>query len=102
MKQIFVTGGKLAIICAFAAIVLGFINSVTEPVIAENQRKAILAALNTISGGESVGEKNEVSDNSVRRLLSSHRRGKRGICFKTDRNRIRGRYGYYGRYQAVR
>jgi electron transport complex protein RnfG len=62
MKQILVIGGKLAAICAFAAIVLGFVNSVTEPVIAENKKDELAGALGEIAGGKDVGERTDVPD----------------------------------------
>ena len=57
MKQTIITGGKLAIICACAAIVLGFINALTEPVIAQNKREELQRALARVAGNQAIGER---------------------------------------------
>lgn len=62
MKSVLIIGGKLTAICAFAAVVLGFVNSVTEPVIEENKREALEAALNRVAGDRDVGEKVQVDE----------------------------------------
>ncbi|MFP4564121.1 MAG: FMN-binding protein [Spirochaetia bacterium] len=65
MKQTIITGGKLAIICACAAIVLGFINAMTEPVIAENKREELRVALAGVAGDQEVGERNRAEENGT-------------------------------------
>lgn len=62
MKSILIIGGKLTAICAFAAIVLGFVNSVTEPVIEENKHEALEAALNRVAGESDVGKQVQVDE----------------------------------------
>lgn len=62
MKSILIIGGKLTAICAFAAIVLGFVNSVTEPVIEENKRQELLDALNLVAGDRDAGERIRVEE----------------------------------------
>lgn len=57
MKGTIITGGKLAIICACAAIVLGFINALTEPVIAQNKREELERALERVAGDQEIGER---------------------------------------------
>jgi electron transport complex protein RnfG len=56
MKSIFTIGGKLAIICAVAAIILGFVNSVTEPKIELNRKLELERALAAVAGDGVVGE----------------------------------------------
>lgn len=62
MKSILIIGGKLTAICAFAAIVLGFVNSVTEPVIEENKREELREALRRVAGESDVGEQVQVKE----------------------------------------
>ncbi len=54
LPRLVVIGGKLAIICIIAAVVLGLINAVTAPVIVANREKALLEGLNTIAAGADV------------------------------------------------
>ncbi len=61
MKNTLITGGKLAIICGIAAIVLGFVNAVTEPVIIENQKEELRGAIEAVAGATPVEEKTNVS-----------------------------------------
>lgn len=56
MKRTLLTGGKLALICGVAAIVLGLVNAVTEPVIIENKKEALRQAIAAVAGESSVGE----------------------------------------------
>jgi len=44
-------GGKLAIICVIAAVVLGLVNAVTAPVIVENRARALALGLNAVAAG---------------------------------------------------
>jgi len=60
MKSIFAIGGKLAIICAVAAIILGFVNSVTEPKIELNRKLELERALASVAGNAEVGEETVV------------------------------------------
>ena len=60
MKSIFAIGGKLAIICAVAAIILGFMNSVTEPKIELNRKLELEKALSSVAGDAQVGEESLV------------------------------------------
>lgn len=65
MKRIVVIGIKLTIICAAAAIILGFVNSITAPAIELYKKAALEAALKKISGGGVVGEETVLADNPV-------------------------------------
>lgn len=65
MKQTIITGGKLAIICACAAIVLGFINAMTEPVIAQNKREELERALERVAGNQKIGERSRVEESGT-------------------------------------
>lgn len=49
-------GGKLALICAAAALALGIVNAVTEPQIKRIKAEKLAAALKTVSGGLEIGE----------------------------------------------
>ncbi len=55
---------KLTIICAVAALVLGFVNIITEPTIIENKRVAMEKALESLSDGDEIGDPLEVSDDT--------------------------------------
>lgn len=50
MKSIFLTGGKLFLICTVAALTLGIINAITEPVIAARKVLELNKALNSLTG----------------------------------------------------
>ncbi len=63
MKQTMIIGGKLALICAVAAIALGLVNSVAEPRIELIKKQKLEQALQTVSGGASIGEVQEVEGN---------------------------------------
>lgn len=65
MKSVAVIGGKLAIICAAAAIILGVVNSITEPLIIQNKETAKLEALKAVAGGNEVGQAISVDDTWV-------------------------------------
>jgi len=65
MKTMVKIGGKLAIICAVAAAILGLMNAVTEPRIEQIQQERLEAALEKVSQGMVVGEAMEASDDPV-------------------------------------
>lgn len=56
MTDLVSVGGKLAIICAIAAIALGLVNTVTAPAIARVKEEQLAAALAVVSGSYSPGE----------------------------------------------
>lgn len=62
MKKTLIVGSKLALICGIAAVVLGFVNAVTAPVIIKNKKEALQAAINTVAGERSVGEQVPVEE----------------------------------------
>ncbi len=49
MKNLVLIGGKLAIICTVAALILALVNGVTAPVIKANREKALLAGLQQVA-----------------------------------------------------
>ena len=55
-------GGKLAIICAVAAAVLGLMNAVTEPRIEQIKQERLEAALGKVSEGMIVGEAQDTDE----------------------------------------
>lgn len=60
-------GGKLALICTVAAVVLGLVNAVTAPVIVENRERALAEGLAAVAGkagvsGAQVGEASPIAD----------------------------------------
>lgn len=65
MKRIVGIGIRLTIICAVAAIILAFVNSVTAPAIEMYKQAALEEALKKISGGGDVGEEVVTADNTV-------------------------------------
>lgn len=54
--------GKLALICAISAILLGFVNSMTEPAIAERKAAELKAALSALLEKGSPGAREELLD----------------------------------------
>ncbi len=65
MNDIAKIGGKLAAICAVAAIALGLVNAVTEPKIALMKKERLQHALEKVAVGMKVGEFVEVTDSPV-------------------------------------
>ena len=60
-------GGKLALICAVAAVLLALVNAVTAPVIVENKARALREGLLAVAnqarvGGLTLGEQSTVAD----------------------------------------
>lgn len=64
MKEVIRTGGKLAAICAIAAISLGIVNAITEPIIKAARTEKLRIALEKLSVGFDVGELVESEDES--------------------------------------
>ena len=58
------TGGKLAAICAIAAIALGVANAITEPMIIAARAERLRIALEKLSVGLEIGDHVEVQDGS--------------------------------------
>lgn len=56
MNKTVLIGGKLAIICAVAAVVLGAVNAVTAPKIEQIKKERLQAALEKVSLGGTIGE----------------------------------------------
>lgn len=54
IPRLLLIGGKLAIICVVAAVVLGLVNAVTAPVIVENRARALAEGLNSIAAGSGI------------------------------------------------
>jgi electron transport complex protein RnfG len=65
MKTMVKIGGKLAIICAVAAAVLGLMNAVTEPRIEQIQQERLEAALEKVSEGMIVGEAQKTEEDAT-------------------------------------
>ena len=63
MTDLVTVGGKLAAICAVAAIALGFVNSVTAPAISRVKEEQLAAALDSVRGSAEAGEEVLVDDN---------------------------------------
>lgn len=62
MQQLVAIGGRLAVICTVAALVLALANAVTAPVIAQNRQEALNAALRQIVGDRQVGDRVPVDE----------------------------------------
>ena len=56
MKELTAIGGRLGIICAVAALVLGLVNSITEPRIAELKAEKLYQALSAVAPAGEIGE----------------------------------------------
>ena len=65
MNDIVKIGGKLAIICAIAAVVLGLANAATEPKIALMKKIKLEKSLEQVSKGMKIGKYKAVSDSPV-------------------------------------
>ncbi len=65
MKDLVKIGGKLAVICAVAAAVLGIMNAVTEPRIEHIKQVRLEQALEKVSKGMNIGERTPVPDDKV-------------------------------------
>jgi len=63
MKEVIKIGGKLAVICAIAAIALGIVNAITEPIILAARAERLRLALSELSAGLQIGELSEVENN---------------------------------------
>jgi electron transport complex protein RnfG len=76
IPRLVLIGGKLAVICAVAAVVLGLVNAVTAPAIVENRERALaegLAAITSQSGlsGPAVGDPVPVAEGAVAYPITS-------------------------------
>ena len=58
-------GGKLALICAVAALCLGAVNMITEPQIALFREQKLQAALEQVSPGGTIGDETATEDSVV-------------------------------------
>lgn len=65
MKDILRISGRLAIICAVAAIALAFVNAFTAPEIAAYQERVLLEALSAVAGDYTVGEGQDPDDEMI-------------------------------------
>ena len=65
MNDMLKIGGKLALICAVAAISLGLVNAVTEPKIDQMKKQKLMNALKQVAVGMEVGKYKEIKDNPV-------------------------------------
>jgi Na+-translocating ferredoxin:NAD+ oxidoreductase subunit G len=65
MKEVIKTGGKLAAICAIAAIALGIVNAITEPIILAARAERLRLALSKLSVGLEIGDFMEGDEESV-------------------------------------
>ncbi len=63
MKNLAAIGGRLGIICAVAALVLGLVNSITEPKIAEIKMKKLHEALAAVAPAGEIGVEVVLEDN---------------------------------------
>ncbi|MCK5154356.1 MAG: FMN-binding protein [Spirochaetales bacterium] len=62
MKEVMKVGGKLAAICAIAAIALGIVNAITEPIILAARAEKLRLALSELSVGLKIGDFSEAED----------------------------------------
>lgn len=66
MKTIVITGGKLALICAVAAVALALVNSVTAPRIEQIKRENLAKALSVVVPEGKPGDEQPVNEGGVR------------------------------------
>ena len=67
MKEVMKIGGKLAAICAVAAIALGIVNAITEPIILAARAEKLRLALSELSVGLEIGDFTQVeNDGSIK------------------------------------
>jgi electron transport complex protein RnfG len=57
--------GKLALICALSALILGFVNTITEPAIARRKAAELKAALTSLLEEGSPGAREDLNDSST-------------------------------------
>jgi len=62
MKDIFVIGAKLAVICAISALALALVNSITEPLIVQRKADELSAKLNALVPEAVLGAAEIVTD----------------------------------------
>jgi len=65
MNEVVSVGGKLALICAIAAVALGLVNAVTAPAIANVKEEQLASALDTVRGTAEAGEEQLVEDDPI-------------------------------------
>ena len=65
MNDMVGVGGKLALICAVAAIALGLVNAVTAPAIARVKEEQLAAALDKVRGTAEAGEEQIVEGDPI-------------------------------------
>ncbi|MBI9103454.1 MAG: FMN-binding protein [Spirochaetales bacterium] len=65
MKEVMNIGGRLALICAVAAIILGIVNSVTSPKIEQLKIEALNEALSAVVPQGEIGDNIPVSEEGV-------------------------------------
>ena len=65
MKSIVSIGGKLALICAISATLLGFVNAATKGKIEENKKIELERALASVTSEGKAGEETSVADNKT-------------------------------------
>ncbi len=68
-KNLFEIGGRLAIICTVAAIVLALVNAVTAPIIVRNRERELAEALSRIAEHRRVGEAIPIDDHRAVRAI---------------------------------
>lgn len=64
MRKYIITAIVLTLICSVAAVLLAFVNKITEPVIAEYEKNVILNALKEVSCGYEIGEQKIIEGNA--------------------------------------
>ncbi len=65
MNPVIRIGGKLALICAVAALLLGVVNAMTAPQIEQIKAERLQAALEAVSGGAGIGEPVSADGNGI-------------------------------------
>jgi electron transport complex protein RnfG len=76
MKNYLKVAMILGVICAVAAVILAFVNSVTAPRIAEYEEKQTLLALESVASGYDIGERSyDNADGNVNYLIPLSQNG---------------------------
>ncbi|MBN2551971.1 MAG: FMN-binding protein [Spirochaetales bacterium] len=102
MKAVAIVGLKLFAICAVAAVTLGGINAITEPVIIQRKAMELEQALNELTPEADTGEAAAVAENPVvvKRYPITKDGGSAGMLLELEGSGYGGEMAILARYDA--